>query len=83
MKFLLQKNKRKKGKKEKKEKKKKKSKISRKSKFFGLWCARCSVSCVHVLVVRLGCGQRGFGDPKADGGKNCYDGKNSYGGKNS
>jgi hypothetical protein len=48
-----------------------------------LRCARCSVSCVHVLVVRPGCGQRGFGDPKADGGKNCYGDKNSYGGKNS
>jgi hypothetical protein len=41
------------------------------------------VGCVHVLVVRPGCGQRGFGDPKANGGKNCYGGKKNYAGKNS
>ena len=30
-------------------------------------CARCSVSCVHILLERPGCGRRGFGVPKADG----------------
>ena len=36
-------------------------------------CARCSVSCVHVLVERPGCGQREFGViPKADGSKRSY-----------
>ena len=36
-------------------------------------CARCFVSCVHILVERPGCGQRGFGAmPKADGGRRSY-----------
>jgi hypothetical protein len=41
------------------------------------------MGCVHVLVVRPGCGQRGFDDPKADGGKNSYGRKKCYGSKKS
>jgi hypothetical protein len=39
------------------------------------------MSCVHVLVVRPSCGQRGFGDPKADGGMKSYGRKKRYGSK--